>query len=443
MEFKNLYTNKKENIIIKNGLIINPTLNEPYKSDILISNGIITEIKENLFEKDNIKNNFDNFILIEAKDLFVCPGFIDMHVHLREPGNEYEEDIDSGTKSALRGGITSIACMPNTNPVIDCEHLVKYIKLRSQEVGYNIYPVAAITKNLQGEIINDLKTLKNEGAIAFSDDGKCIQNARLMYEVMRYCAEFNALLILHEEDYGFSNNGVMHEGYYSTLLGLDGISSLSEDLMISRDILLAKITGARIHITHVSSARAIKMIEIAKNEGVKVTCDTTSEHLFFNDSFIQDYNTNFKIKPPIRSEEDRIAIISGLKNGVIDAIASDHAPHLSIEKDVSFNEASFGSIGMETLFKASLSKLYFEENFPIQKIISLISFNPSNILNIENTNIEKGKIANISIVDINTENTYKIKDIVSKSKNSTFLNQNLKGEIKYTIVNGKLMFINE
>ncbi|MCL6087101.1 MAG: amidohydrolase family protein, partial [Actinobacteria bacterium] len=226
------------------------------------------------------------------------------------------------------------------------------------------------------------------------------------------------------------------------LLGLDGISSLSEDLIVSRDIMLAKITGAKIHITHVSSAKSVEMIEKAKNDGLNITCDTTCEHLFFNDSCLTEYNTNFKIKPPIRSESDRIAIIKGLRDGVIDVIASDHAPHLLNEKNVSFKEAAFGSIGMETLFKASLSKLFFEEKFAIEKIISLISYNPANILNIENTSIEPGKIANISIVDINCEDTYKLNDIISKSKNSSFINQNLKGEIKYTIANGKIMFIN-
>ena len=437
MEFKNLNSKNKENIIIRNGFIINPQLNNKFKADILIFNGVIKEIKENI-----LLNSRESFKEINAEGLYVCPGFIDMHVHLREPGNEDEEDIYSGVKSALRGGITSIACMPNTEPVIDSEYLIKYIKLKSKELDFNIYPVAAITKNLQGEKLNNLGILKNSGAVAFSDDGKCIQNARLMYEAMRYSIQFNALFILHEEDYSFSENGLANEGYYSTLLGLDGISSLSEDLMVLRDITLAKITGAKVHITHVSSAKTVEMIEKAKNEGLNITCDTTCEHLFFNDSCLAEYNTNFKIKPPIRSESDRIAIVKGLRDGVIDAIASDHAPHLLNEKNVSFKEAAFGSIGMETLFKASLSKLFFEEKFTIERVISLISCNPANILNIENSSIEPGKIANISIVDINCEDTYKLNDIISKSKNSSFLNQNLKGEIKYTIANGKIMFIN-
>ncbi|MCL5772550.1 MAG: amidohydrolase family protein, partial [Actinobacteria bacterium] len=253
MEFKNLNSKNKENIIIRNGFIINPQLNNKFKADILIFNGVIKEIKENI-----LLNSKESFQEINAEGLYVCPGFIDMHVHLREPGNEDEEDINSGIKSALRGGITSIACMPNTEPAIDSEYLVKYIKLKSKELDFNIYPVAAITKNLQGEKLNNLGILKNSGAIAFSDDGKCIQNARLMYEAMRYSIQFSALLILHEEDYSFSENGLANEGYYSALLGLDGISSLSEDLIVSRDIMLAKITGAKIHITHVSSAKSVE-----------------------------------------------------------------------------------------------------------------------------------------------------------------------------------------
>ncbi|MCX6384950.1 MAG: dihydroorotase [Actinobacteria bacterium] len=437
MEFGNLRLAEKENIVIKNGCIINPQTLDKFEADILISGGKIKEIKKNL-----VPGPGDAFKEINAEGLYVCPGFTDMHVHLREPGNDGEEDINSGVKSALRGGITSIACMPNTDPVLDSQHLINYIKLKSKELNFNIYPVAAITKDLSGEKLSEFGLLKSSGAVAFSDDGRCVQNARLMYEAMKYATQFNALFILHEEDYSFSGSGLVNEGYYSAMLGLEGISCFSEDLMVARDIMLAKAAGARIHITHVSSAKTVDMIAKAKNDGVNITCDTTCEHLFFNDSCLTGYDTNFKIKPPIRSEADRMAIIKGLRQGTIDAIASDHAPHLLSEKNVSFKEAAFGSIGLETLFKASFSKLFFEEKFSIEKIISLISYNPAKILNIEGGAIETGRIANISIIDTSCENIYKSDDIISRSKNSSFLGQNLKGEIKYTIANGKVMFIN-
>src|SRR5680860_18492 len=316
MEFGNINLTKKENIIIRNGLILNPDSRRQDESDILIMGGIVKEIKNNIQFKENVPVKE-----INASGLYICPGFTDMHVHLRDPGNAAEEDIESGLKSALRGGITSIACMPNTEPVLDCTYLIEYIKVKAAQLDYNISPVASITKNLQGEKLSEFGLLLNSGAAAFSDDGKCIQNSRLMYEAMRYAAQFNALLILHEEEQSFSENGLVSSGYYSSMLGLEGISGLSEDLMVSRDIMLAKASGARIHITHVSSAGSVKMISDAKRDGVKITCDTTSEHLFFNDSCITGYGTNFKIKPPIRSESDRKAIVEGLRNGTIDAIA--------------------------------------------------------------------------------------------------------------------------
>ena len=438
MEFGNLNLAEKENIIIRKGFIVNPGSEEKFESDVLILGGEIIEIKKSIKLKENtpIKE-------IDASGLYVCPGFVDMHVHLRDPGNDAEENIESGLKSALRGGITSLACMPNTEPVLDCDYLIEYIKLKASMFDYNIIPVASITKNLQGEKLSEFGLLLNSGAAAFSDDGRCVQDSRLMYEAMRYAAQFNALLILHEEELSFSENGLVSDGYYSSMLGLEGISSLSEDLMVARDIMLAKASGARIHITHVSSAGSVKLIANAKKDGVNITCDTTGAHLFFNDSCIAGYGTNFKIKPPIRSESDRKAIIEGLRNGTIDAIASDHAPHLFSEKNTSFKEAAFGSIGLETLFKASLTKLFFEESFSLDKIISLISLNPARILNIEKPSIKPGIIANIAIIDINPENFYKTADIISKSKNSAFINQALKGEIMFTISNGKIMFVND
>ncbi|MDD5658419.1 MAG: dihydroorotase [Actinomycetota bacterium] len=437
MNFGNLKSKSKENILIRNGCIINPKAQEKYKADILVLDGIIKEIKKNI-----TCESADNIQEINAEGLYVCPGFVDMHVHLREPGNEEEEDIESGAKSALRGGITSMACMPNTLPVIDSCYLVEYIKMKAREIDYNVYPVAAITKSLKGEELSEIGLLVNSGAVAFSDDGKGVQNSRLMYEAMRYGKQFDALFILHEEDDNFSNGGIVNEGYYSAILGLEGISNLSEDLMVQRDIMLSKISGARIHITHVSSARSVELIYGAKADGVNITCDTACEYLFFNDSILTNYDTNFKIKPPIRSESDRLAIVEGLRNGTIDAIASDHAPHLLLEKNKSFKEASFGSVGLETLFKASLTKLFYEENLSLEKIVALISLNPAKILNIEGGELKTGSIANISVVDIESENIYSKDSIISKSKNSSFIGQKLNGEIMYTIVNGKSGFSN-
>jgi len=277
-----MFKGKKEklnNLLIKNGNIIDTKARKTFKSDIIIEKGIISRIEKDIKPSDINKNIYK---VIDASDLIICPGFFDMHVHLREPGCEDEEDIISGVNSAIRGGITSIACMPNTNPVIDMPFLVKFLKMSSSVNDYNIFPVAAITKNLEGENITEFGLLKEAGAAAFSDDGRGIQNSKLMYEIMKYAAQMDALLILHEEDYSFSENGVVHDGYFSAAKGLEGISNLSEDIMIARDLTLAKKTGARIHLTHLSSAASVNYVRLAKKDNVRVTCDVTPEHFFFN-----------------------------------------------------------------------------------------------------------------------------------------------------------------
>jgi len=430
---------KLNNILIINGNIIDTKAGKTFRSDIMIENGIIRKVEKKIKVSENDKKLFK---IIDADNLLICPGFFDMHVHLRDPGYEYKEDISSGINSAIRGGITSLACMPNTSPVIDVPFLVKYLKMSALINDYNIYPVAAITRNLEGEVITEFGLLKEAGAVAFSDDGRGIQNSRLMYEIMKYAAQMDTLLILHEEDYSFSENGVVHDGSFSAAKGLEGISNLSEDIMIARDLILAKKTGARIHLTHLSSAASVNYVRMAKKDNIRVTCDVTPEHFFFNDECIKDFDTNFKIKPPIRSENDRRSIIEGIKDGTIDAIASDHAPHSEAEKNISFNEAAFGSIGLETLFKASMTKLYREEKISLERVIELISSSPSKIIGVRENVIKEGELANISITDVNCLGKYSKEMIVSKSRNSSFLNTDLYGDVIYTIVNGCLRFIN-
>jgi dihydroorotase len=440
MDNKALKNKKLNNILITGGEVIDVVNKKTKKADILIEGGLVKKINEKLNPDDF---NRDAFKVIDANGLVVCPGFFDMHVHLREPGDEDEEDLESGIISALRGGVTSMACMPNTKPVIDTQYLVKSLKMNSHYHDFDIYPVAAMTRGLEGEIMAEMGLLKEAGAVAFSDDGRCIQDARLIYEIMKYAVQMDVPLILHEEDYSFSDGGLVHDGVYSAATGLEGISNLSEDLIIARDLMLAKKTSARIHLTHLSSGISVDLVRSAKKNNIKVTCDVTPEHFFFNDSCIETYNTNFKIKPPIRSEYDRKCIIDGIKDGTIDAIASDHAPHLGSEKETSFNDAAFGSIGLETLFKASLTKLNKEEGINLEKVMGLISNSPSKIIRNRECVIKEGHTANICIVDIGCLRKYTKDMIVSKSKNSAFLGANLYGEIIYTIANGNLRFINE
>ncbi len=425
---------KNKNILIKSGRIINLNKGKDDYSDILIIDGVITEINK------EINGAGKNVTEIDAKGCIVSPGFVDMHVHLREPGFEDEETIETGTMAAVKGGVTTVACMANTKPVIDNQSLVKYILEKSRSASCRVLPVAAMTVGLEGKSITEMGLLSEAGAVGFSDDGMCVRDSRIMYEIMRYSNQFDVPLILHEEDYFISGSGLVNEGYYSTMLGLEGISSLSEDLIIERDITLAKKSGAKIHVTHLSTRGAVEMIERAKNEGVRITCDVTPHHLFFNDSYLTSFNTNFKVKPPIRSEEDRLALVEGIKKGVIDAIVSDHAPHLDIEKNTTFRLASFGTIGLETLFSAAFTRLCVEEKLDLHKFISLITTSPSKIIGINASEIKVGEVANITVLDTEKEEEVKKENIVSKSKNSVFIGHKLRGKVICTISRGSLVY---
>ncbi len=427
---------KEKNILIKGGRVIDPEKRKESVVDIFIKDGIVEKIDK------NIGTAGGGTEVIDAAGLVVSPGFVDMHVHLRDPGFEDEETVESGALAAVKGGITTVACMPNTNPPIDSEHAVKYIMEKSHDVACRVLPVAAMTKGQKGRSITEMGLLSQAGAVGFSDDGKCVADARLMYEVMRYSIQFGLPLILHEEDLRMSECGLVHEGKYSTILGLEGISRLSDDLMIARDIMLAQRSEAKIHITHLSTAGGVEMIGKAKKKGIDITCDVTPHHLFFDDSVLTTFNTNFKVKPPIRSSEDREALVEGVKSGVIDAVASDHAPHLDTEKNTTFKEAEFGTIGLETLFSASFTKLCLKENMSLPELIALITCGPAKILNIDAGKIEKGKTANITIIDNEAEKSIKREDFISKSKNSAFIGQKLSGKIVYTISKGKLAYIN-
>ncbi len=426
--------NNNKNILIKSGRIIDLLQGKDFYSDILVRDGIITGIKK------EIKSTENDVIEIDAEGCVISPGFVDMHVHFREPGFENEETIESGAEAAVKGGVTTVACMANTRPVIDNQSLVKYVLEKSRGAACRVLPVAAMTRGLEGKDITEMGLMSEAGAAGFSDDGMCVRDSKIMYEIMRYSRQFGLPLILHEEDDFISGEGLVHEGYYSTMLGLQGISSLSDDLMISRDIALAKKSGARIHVTHLSTRGSVEMIERAKDEGVNITCDVTPHHLFFNDSYLTTFNTNFKVKPPIRSEEDRQALIEGIKKGVIDAIVSDHAPHLDIEKNTTFRLASFGTIGLETLFSAAFTKLCVEEKISLSKFINLITTSPSRIIGVNAGKIKVGEIANITVIDTEKEEKVKKENIVSKSKNSIFIGHKLMGKIICTISGGKLVY---
>jgi dihydroorotase len=429
--------NKKVSVLIENASCIDIQKDEILRSDILIREGIISGIAKKIDSKE------EGLARIDASGLYLCPSLFDMHVHLREPGFEESEDIQSGCKAAIRGGIGALACMPNTRPAIDSAYMVEFLKSKAASCGYALYPVAAMTKNLEGVAITEIGLLKQSGAVALSDDGRCVQDARTMREIMQYAKEFDMTLIIHAEDQSLSGQGIVHEGAYSTFLGLEAIPKLSEEMIVLRDTYLAKQLKAKIHFTHISSKNSLQIIKRAKEEGALVTCDVTPNHFFFDESFLQGYDTNFKINPPIGSKEDQNFIIESISQGVVDAIASDHAPHTSFEKSKPIETAPFGAIGLETLFKASYTKLVKENRLSLCKIIKMLTSSPLHILGIERPKFKEGSMADICLLDLERKGKYLRKDVLSKSKNSPFLNQELCGEIVYVINKGRMVFENK
>jgi len=417
-------------ILIKSGKVVG--LEGTKTTDILIKKGKIERIA------DNIKA--DGAKVIEAEGLTVIPGMIDMHCHLREPGQEYKEDILSGSKAAVKGGFTSIVCMPNTTPVIDNSSLVSFIKRKADEVNLvKIYPTGAITMGLEGKSLSEMGEMKEAGAIAFSDDGKPVSDGKIMRNALNYAKTIDTLLTLHCEDLEIKADGVMNEGYYSTILGLRGISRAAEETMISRDIALAESLDTKIHIAHVSTKGAFEIIRQAKKRGVQVTCETMPHYFSADDSWVKGYDANTKVAPPLRTSDDVKATIEAIKDGTVDAIATDHAPHHEDEKNVEYDIAAFGISGFESALSLMVTNL-LSNGVSLEKIAELTSINPAKILGIECDGISVGSVADITIFDEDEEYVFRKEDMVSKGKNSPFIGKTLKGKVKYTIVDGEIKY---
>jgi dihydroorotase len=420
----------KEKILIKNGRVIDPANKIDAVLDILIENGKIIEIGKELHTPNSAIR------IIDASNKIVVPGLIDMHVHLREPGYEYKETIKTGTEAALAGGFTSIACMPNTKPINDNQSVTDFILDKARKEGaVHVYPIGAITKGLKGEELSEIGELKSAGVVAITDDGKPVMNSELMRRGMEYASMFDMPVISHCEDLQLSEGGVMNEGFISTELGLKGIPNASESVMAARDIALSKLTGARLHIAHVSTREAVDLIREAKNRGVKVTCETAPHYFILTEKLVNGYNTNAKMNPPLRSEDDLKAIREGLRDGTIDVIATDHAPHEASEKDVEFDKAPFGIVGLETALPLTL-KLVEDGVLSLTDAISKITINPANILGLNKGTLAVGSDADITI--INPEEIWQIdvKKFKSKGKNSPFSGWNVKGTANTVIING-------
>lgn len=420
---------------IYNSYIIDPFTNREGIADIVVDQGIISRVNFKSKIKPISKNlkSSNSLLEIDAEGLYVFPGLIDMHAHLREPGYEYKETIHKGTLAAVRGGFTSVCCMANTNPVNDNPEVTYYILAKAKEEGHcDVYPIGAITKGLKGEELSEMVMLKEAGCVGFSDDGMPVMNSLIMRRALEYSKAINTTLISHCEDISLSEGGVINESQVSFCMGLKGIPKASEEIMVARDLILCKYFGGRLHIAHVSTKGSVELIKRAKEEGVNVTAETCPHYFTLTDEVTRNYNTDAKVNPPLRLKEDREAIKEALREGIIDVIATDHAPHHEDEKRVPFQEALNGISGLETAFSLSL-KLVHDQTLGLRQLIEKMTLGPSKILNIKKDGIREGSQADLIIVDINKNWTVKRQNFASLGKNTPFDGWNLKGKVLFTL----------
>ncbi len=401
-------------------------------TDITIENGIITHIGASNPTATDITHDFGG--------AFVSPGWMDMHVHLREPGFEHKETISTGTNAAAFGGFTAVACMPNTKPAIHTRDVVEFIIKKAEPTVVDVYPIACVTKDRKGESITEMADLRAGGAVAFSDDGDPVHDSRIMRIALEYSSMYHMPIINHEEDLALSRPGHMNEGAVSDRLGLAGTPGIAEEVMIARDILLAELTGGHVHVAHISTAKGVELVRRAKKDGIKVTTEVCTHHFDLTDIEIEKrhFDTNCKMHPPLRTESDRLAMIEGLKDGTIDAICTDHAPHSVEEKDVEFIYAPNGILGLETAWGITAKRLIHEHGFSIPFVIEKLADNPRKILNLEIPEIKVGKKANLTIFTTDDTWTFESKHIKSKSKNTPYVGAEMRGKALGVFNKGKL-----
>lgn len=420
-------------LLIKGGRVIDPSQGIDEVVDILVENGIIKGLGKHLKEEKGCET-------IEAAGFLVTPGLIDMHVHLRDPGLEYKEDIVTGTRAAAAGGFTSVACMPNTRPVNDNKGVTAYIVNKAKaEALVNVYPIGAITSGSRGENLVEMGELKESGCVAVSDDGRPVTDAQMMRLALETAGRMGIPVISHAEELSLAADGVMNEGATSRELGLRGIPWAAEDTAVARDVYLAEFTDSPIHIAHISTAGSVRIIRNAKTRGVKVTCETAPHYFSLTDEAVRSLGANAKMNPPLRGAADVAAIKAGLADGTIDAIATDHAPHQSDEKDLEFSRALNGIIGLETSLPLSL-RLVEEGVLGISALVEKMSLNPAGILGIDRGTLKTGAVADIILIDPGLEWVVDAEKLASKSKNSPWIGQTMKGKAVYTIVGGKVVF---
>ena len=422
-------------LIIRQGRVVDPSQKLNKVMDIGVDNGRVTELSPKIAEKGRKE--------IDARGLVVFPGFIDMHVHLREPGREDAETIESGVNAAVRGGFTGVACMPNTQPVNDCEAVTAFIFSRARDAAKaTVYPVGAITKGSQGKTLAEIGEMKRAGIVAISDDGHPVADGQVMRRAMEYSRLFDIPVIDHCEDKELAANGVMNEGYYSTMLGLRGMNPAAEEVQIERDAILARQTGARVHIAHISTRHSLATVARAKNEGVAITCEVTPHHLLLTDAAVAEssYDTNTKMNPPLRLKEDVDALVRGIVSGDIDVIATDHAPHSIRDKMLEFDHAPFGIVGAETAVALICDRFVRPGILSLERLTQLFSINPSRILNLQRGTLAKGAWADITVLDMERKFEVRPEEFASRSRNTPFSGWKLCGGPTFTIVKGKIVW---
>ncbi len=419
-------------LIIKNGIIVNPVKNQHEKGDVVIENGKITSLGGVATDRDGD--------IFDAEGMFVTPGLIDMHVHLREPGQEAKENISTGTRAAAAGGMTQVATMANTCPIIDKASILRDVLYRVKEDGVvKVHVIGAVSEKLEGKRLSEMGDMALAGAVAFSDDGHYVDNANFMRRAMEYAGQLGKMIIDHAEDITMCEQGFMNEGDISYALGVTGRPAVGENIAVARDLLLSEMTGCHIHIAHISSAKSVDMVREAKRNGISCTAEVTAQHLYFTDDYLKNYDSAFKMAPPLRTEEDRKALIEGLKDGTIDAIMTDHAPHANEEKDVPFTCAPNGITGLETSLASTLTVLYHTGEMTMDRIVEVMSVNPAKLLGISGGVLEEGGIADVTVIDPNKEWVVHGKDLYTKAIFTPYENISLRGKAMLTVVDGQVV----
>lgn len=421
-------------MLIRGGRVMDPATMRDEIADIVIEAGRISAV----LPQGRAPGGEEE--VIDARGLWVLPGLIDMHVHLREPGQEYKEDIASAARAAAAGGVTTVVGMPNTDPVNDNPSVTRAVIERARSVGMvRVLPAGAITKGLEGKRLAEMGLMKRAGIVAVTDDGRPVEDASVLRKALEYASTFSLPVMLHCEDRRLAGKGVMNEGALASRLGLPGIPPVAEETMIARDIAIAAYTRVPVHITHVSTKKGLEIIERAKNDGVRVTCDVTPHHLMFTEDAVRTYDTNFKMNPPLRTQEDAAALIEGLRRGVVDCVATDHAPHAADEKALDFDTAPFGVIGLQTLLPV-LFEIHREHGLDFMRLLRTVTANPASVLCIEGGTLSEGSRADLVLFDPEEQWTLTEDTIFSKSKNSPFLGRRFTGKVVLTVFEGRAVF---